>query len=161
MKEKTKRVITLCTGLAVLILLVIISVIITWLSSFSPNSMSNEKKLELALKIGRLSNLPDHNNFIIDGTSNPFSSTFYFRFSSQTNEIQEFISNSPGLSNSDPQELIDELKGSVKDTGYTWFDIESIVKGKFYQIPQNNDGCYGAVYFDEINNIVYVTVSRS
>lgn len=159
MKAKSKKLITFFSVFFALALLIIF-IVLAWLGSYSAKCMSNEEKLELALKIGRLSSLPN-SDFTINGTSNPFSSTFYFRFPAQPDEFQEFITSSPGLHNSGAQEITAELKNSVDNKGYTWFDVESIEKGKYYQIPQDSEGCYGAVFYDEVKNIVYVTVSRS
>lgn len=172
-KINYKKILNWIIAVIVLITLSIIAYYsITIYSLFLPDNsvtISDNEKLETSLKMGRLSVLPKNiTEFKIANTSNTFSSTYIFKFKSNKQDINKFILESPSLKNQDPKILNVNTNNSTsesvlinRNTNFDWFNPTIKSKGRMYTISVDDKSNYGVVIIDDLENIVYITISHS
>lgn len=172
LERKGKVIILIALSLIVLLLLLgFLASIIMVNENFSVKNVDDNTKLSIALEIGRLAKLPANiSEFKIDGTRNSFSSTFLLKFKASSEDINQFIENSPSLKNITPEILTEnhtyppnteKNMTNSKDDRYPWFNPVIEVKGRKYDIIWDEHNNYGRVIVDDLNNIVYVYISHS
>ncbi|GJM25689.1 MAG: hypothetical protein DHS20C16_21040 [Phycisphaerae bacterium] len=140
-------------------------------------------KIQGALATGRLADLPvTATNVEVETIGNMFSRQFWLRFEASPEDIEAFISESPGLAGIEPEHIgsqpsetndrrdgdatkvADEVTSSPIGTYHDrleWFDPEIRVRGRRYEIPWDKNANYGEVIINDETNTVYINTGHS